>query len=77
MDQLGGRLNEKRGKFGILTYRKTNDESTFLKRCRDFLNESKFIITLSDKDIISMLNIKLAEERVDEYMEDKMEQLLS
>jgi hypothetical protein len=75
-DQLAGRLNNRRGKFGILTYRKADDETQFLIRCRDFLNDGKYIIALNDNDIESMLKIKLAGEKVDDYMEDKMEMSL-
>jgi SAM-dependent methyltransferase len=76
LDQLAGRLDEKRGKFGILAYRKAEDEGLLLERCQDKLKDSKYIITLNDEDIISLLNCKLAEEEIDELMEEKMRQLI-
>jgi SAM-dependent methyltransferase len=76
LDQLAGRLNNQRGKFGILTYRKAEDESVLLQRCKDRLKDSKYILTLNDEDIISLLRCKLAEEEIDELMEKKMRQLI-
>ncbi|MGA9151336.1 MAG: hypothetical protein WBZ36_12225 [Candidatus Nitrosopolaris sp.] len=38
LDQLSGRLKPKRGMFGILTYRKTNNERDLLTRCQKELD---------------------------------------
>jgi hypothetical protein len=76
LDQLIGRFSDTRGKFGILTYREAEDEDELLKRCKDALGDSKYIITLNDEDIMTMLNYRLAGDEVDQLMEEKMQRLI-
>jgi hypothetical protein len=76
VDQLSGRLNETRGQFGILTYRKCKDRHKLLKRCQDFGKKGERIIALDDDDIIYMLRTRLDGEDIDEYLDEKMQELL-
>lgn len=56
LDQLLGRFNKRRGKFGISTSRTAKDYSTLVKRCSDIYKDSdNLIIPLLDADIISIL----------------------
>jgi hypothetical protein len=75
IDQLGLRLKPKRGMFGILAYRKTSNEQELLNRCQQLVEERR-IICLNDNDIISLLQIKLAGEEIDDYMDEKMRKLV-
>ena len=63
-------------KFGILLYRNAGDEKALLKRCQHFLDSNGYIITLNDKDIIHMLKCRMHNVDLDEYMDEKMQQLL-
>ncbi|MGA9153269.1 MAG: hypothetical protein WBZ36_22045 [Candidatus Nitrosopolaris sp.] len=59
-----------------MTYREAEDEDELLKRCKDALGDSKYIITLNDEDIMTMLNYRLAGDEVDQLMEEKMQRLI-
>lgn len=54
-DQLAGRLNKKVGNFGILVCRTVNNEKLALERCQSYLDDDKFVIILSDKNIIELV----------------------
>lgn len=57
LDQLMGRFNKHRGKFGFSLSRICNDKKTLYRRCNDILRDSdNLIIPLFDEDIISLLN---------------------
>ena len=57
LDQLIGRFNKRRGKFGLSLSRTCKDKETLYKRCNDILNDSEnLIIPLFDEDILLMLN---------------------
>ncbi len=59
LDQLSGRFSTKRGKLGILSCRKIDNESLFIKRCIDtFKDDNGLIIPITDKDIIQCLESK-------------------
>jgi hypothetical protein len=75
VDQLNGRMKSKRGKFGILTYRKIKDLQRLTNRCRDTVPDN-YIMALSDTDVVKMLQYRLADEDVDEILEEKMEELV-
>ncbi len=77
LQQLAGRLNDKRGKFGILTFRKTSDKNKLLKQCKGYLEDGKYIICLNDEDIIQLLNFKIAEdsESINEFLDNKIQEL--
>jgi hypothetical protein len=76
VDQLTGRFTKKGGRFGILVYRRIGDESMLLKRCQRCLDNDEYVVTLNDNDIIKMLKYKIHGENIDEYMDEKMQQLL-
>ncbi len=52
LDQLIGRFSTRRGKLGILSCRKIDNEKLFISRCVDnFKDDNGLIIPLTDKDI--------------------------
>jgi hypothetical protein len=79
-DQLGGRLNRKRGYVGFLVCRKIDDRALSLKRCQDFVNndDKRIIIVLDDDDIIAMLGFAASHKRkkIDELLEDRVKEVL-
>ena len=81
LDQLLARLNQKRGRVGILTCRQVQDPDLMLKRCRDVVNDGDkcLIIVLEDRDICAMLDFATANKRknIDDYMEDKLKGILT
>lgn len=79
IDQLQGRLNSKRGIFGILLCREVQDEKNLLLRCKDVVNDKNaYIIVITDKDIIKLLNYKEEgnEKAIDEFFKKKLDQLI-
>jgi hypothetical protein len=59
LDQLLGRFDENRGKFGIVTCRAIYDSKTLQKRCQDASSRSQgYMIVLTDEDLIEMLRAK-------------------
>lgn len=59
LDQMVGRLDINRGKFGIIVCRDIEDEQLFLRRCADsFKSGHGLIIPLTDADIIKILTDK-------------------
>lgn len=77
LDQLSGRLNDRRGKFGILTYRKAKDKKVLNDRCKTYLKDQKFIICLDDQEITELLQYKISDqpESIDELMNNKLKDL--
>ena len=74
IDQLAMRFKNRYGRFGILTYRK-DEEKRLLKSCRDCLDEN-YILCLNDNDIISLLKQHIDNGEVDDFMENKIQQLI-
>lgn len=56
LDQLAGRFSTRRGRLGILSCRKIDNEKLFIKRCVDtFKDDNGLIIPITDNDIIQCL----------------------
>ena len=56
LDQLVGRFSTKRGRLGLLSCRKIDNENLFIKRCIDtFKDDNGLIIPITDNDIIQCL----------------------
>lgn len=59
IDQLLGRFDLNRGKFGIITRRAIDDERLLLDRCRDLAKGGTgYIIVLTDNDLLEVLDFK-------------------
>ncbi len=79
LDQLLGRFDDNRGKFGIVTCRAIDDSKTLQKRCRDASSRSRgYMIVLTDEDLIEMLRAKsqLKDEEVESALHRKYRDLL-
>lgn len=80
IDQLIGRFDNNRGKFGIIACRSISDGDTLSKRLRDASSRSQaYIIILTDNDIIDMLvaRSRLEDEQVEAILHRKYRELLS
>ena len=77
-DQLGGRFNDRRGRFGILVCRHILDKNRALEACKHILNAGNRIIVLEDCDIIALVECKNTGgmDAVDEFMERKHRDIL-
>jgi hypothetical protein len=79
IDQLQGRLNNRRGMFGILVCRSIEDRKKSLMRCKDVMNDGKgYIIILDDSDISVLLEFKEKnnEKGIDDYLLKKYDELI-
>lgn len=57
VDQLSGRFSTNRGKFGMLLFRKIDDEKLLMNRCKDICSDkSEIIIPLMDRDLNNALD---------------------
>lgn len=80
IDQLLGRFDENRGKFGIIACRAINDHKALLERCRDASTRSQgYMFVLTDDDIISLLQFKarLEDELIEAYLHRKYRELIA
>ena len=79
VDQINGRLNDKRGRFGIIVCRSIKNKSRLISRCKDLLNDNKnYVIVIDDEDLIKLLEFrdKNNEKAIDEYLEKKIDELI-
>ncbi len=70
-DQMIGRFDANRGRFGILMYRKTKDEQLVIARCRDAAKSGQgIIIPLNDQRVVECLSFVAKREyhKVDELL---------
>jgi hypothetical protein len=79
-DQMLGRLNRRRGMFGIIICRTIVDRGAVVKRCQDAVKNDpeKAIIVLDDSDIEKLLELELAGNKkgISEHLEDKLREVL-
>lgn len=79
IDQLSSRFSETRGRFGLLIARKFDDRATFIKRCRDTVNDGRgLVIPLVDEDIIKMLQLKGDEKisQIEEHLKNIYQEII-
>jgi hypothetical protein len=69
------RFQHQRGKFGIIVYRRSTKEDDFFQKCVNLRSPDGAIIPLNDLDIIEMLQRKLENENVDEYLGEKLQRI--
>ena len=77
--QIVLRLNNARGRFGIIICRKIEDKSRIIQKCRlQHASNGNYIIVLSDDDIQKLANFYLQKDEVQKgaYLDDKMRELL-
>jgi hypothetical protein len=79
-DQMLGRLNRRRGMFGIIVCRTIVDKGAVLKRCQDAVKNDpeKAIIVLDDVDIKKLLDLAAngKTKEISEHLEDKLREVL-
>lgn len=73
-DQIAGRLNGRKGQFGVLVGRRIKDFDE--EAVRRWLNDGKAVIALDDKDIVDMLRLKERGGSPSEYMREKLRTVL-
>lgn len=80
LDQLAGRFDRNRGKFGILTCRSLDNADLVTERCRDMaVRQMGYVVVLTDTDIVEMLTAKsqLQEERIHALLHQKYRDLVT
>jgi hypothetical protein len=79
-DQMLGRLNRRRGMFGIIVCRTIQNKELVLKRCQDAVKNDpeKAIIVLDDSDLEKLLDFQASGSKraISEYLEDKLKEVL-
>lgn len=79
LDQLQGRFNSFRGRFGILLCRSIKDKKSLVLRCKDVLRDNGgYIIVLDDNDIALLLNYKEAneEKNIDSFLSARLDEII-
>jgi len=79
IDQLQGRFNNLRGRFGILVCRSIQNDKALIQKCKDVLHDNKsYIIVLDDNDIINLINFRTLSEnnKIDDYLTKKIDKLI-
>ncbi|MDW3181637.1 hypothetical protein [Roseobacter sp.] len=80
IDQLLGRFDLNRGKFGFVTCRAIDNEKLLLDRCRDLAKGgSGYIIVLTDTDLLEILDLKSKDqsEAIEQVLHKKFRDLIS
>ncbi len=80
IDQLSGRFDPRRGRFGLMLCRTIEDQALVTRRCRDvFQAQRGIIIVLSDNDIISLLDVAglMRDEAVQTLLRSKLREICS
>lgn len=80
IDQLLGRFDLNRGKFGIVTCRAVDNEKQLLERCRDLAKGGTgYIIVLTDDDLLQFLDLKAKDksDEIEEILHQKFRDLIS
>lgn len=78
-DQINGRFGDSRGRFGFIACRTISDKKELLQRQKYYLtNSNNYILVLTDEDFITLLQFRKENDEVaiDDYMEDKMKELV-
>ncbi len=77
-DQLFSRLNKKVGNFGILVCRNINSMKDARKRSQSYLDDNKYILFLTDKDIIELgrLSLQNLAYQIDDFIDNKFKSLV-
>lgn len=79
VDQINGRLNDKRGRFGIIICRSIENKERLLSRCKDLLNDNNnYVIVIDDNELINLLKFRdnNDEEKIDSLFENKIDELI-
>jgi hypothetical protein len=81
-DQISGRLNKRRGMFGIIVCRKIEDRNRIVLACKDLVKENpeseKYVIVLDDDDVEQLITMRInnQEPEIDDYLEEKIKELI-
>jgi len=79
LDQMLGRLNSRRGRFGIIICRSIKDKELIIKRCKDAVHDNEnYIIVLDDSDVKDLLLLKHSneEQKIDLFFSKKLDELI-
>ena len=79
VDQINGRLNDNRGRFGIIVCRTIENKERLISRCKDLLHDNgNYIIALEDKDVLKLLEHRDNgnEQAIDAFFEAKIDELI-
>lgn len=79
IDQINGRLNDKRGRFGIIVCRSVDSKDRLLNRCKDLLNDNgNYIIVIDDVELFELLSFRDSndETKIDDFFENKIDKLI-
>jgi hypothetical protein len=80
LDQLLGRFDRNRGRFGWILCREIDDEKKLLAKCRDYAKAGTgFILVFTDLDLLEMLEAKanLQDEMIERRLMRKFRDLIS
>lgn len=78
IEHFAKKLTSLNGEFGLLIYRSGENRATVLERCRKFLKAQKYIIPLTERDVISIFRMRLEGEEADilNFLDDRFKELI-
>lgn len=79
VDQVNGRLNDSRGRFGIIVCRTVENKSKLISRCRDLLHDNRnYVIVLDDEDVLTLLEFRDRNDdaAINSFFERKIDELI-
>ncbi len=72
LDQMAGRFSPNKGKFGIICCRSLDNEKLFVEREKDTaINQRGWIIHITDDEIVSLLESRKTENKINEFLLEK------
>lgn len=85
LDQISGRFSDRRGFFGIITFRSCTNKDLFLRRCKDTAIDGRgYIVALDDGDFkdlvaerIRLKDAKLAEKALYKLIRERIDFLIT
>ncbi len=76
-DQLSGRLNDQRGKVGVLICRHITDRPAIIAKCKDYRKKGELLIVLDDQDLKILLGHRKEQAYglISEYMHKRLREI--
>jgi hypothetical protein len=78
VERFANKLTTLNGEFGLLIYRGVENRTKILERCRKFLEAQKYIVPLTDRDVVNLFKMRVEgeEDEVLNCLDDRFKELI-